>query len=251
MAGVFPLSKSKDLRMSSLKGLLLAGGLSVLGALPTWAADPYLTAASVNLIALLPPPPIAGSDTELAEAKAVVQAQTQASDARKEQALADSDESVYQMFMRVLGPNFNPSALPKTTLLFERMGATEGPVVNGAKKAFDRTRPWAAYPEIKYIPKPSGRASYPSGHTTRVAANAIVLSSMVPEKRREIWARAEDYANSRIIGGMHYASDVEAGWRAGTVIATLLFQQDVFNADLAAATAELRAALGLAATASK
>jgi acid phosphatase (class A) len=116
---------------------------------------------------------------------------------------------------------------------------------------FGRVRPWVANPEVKAYAKPSKSPSYPSGHTTRVTIDAIVLSAMVPEKQSEIWARADDYAESRIIGGMHYPTDVLAGWRSGTAIAAMMFQQANFHADFDAARAELRAELGLSAAAAQ
>jgi acid phosphatase (class A) len=73
----------------------------------------------------------------------------------------------------------------------------------------------------------------------------IVLSNMVPEKRAEIMARAAEYAHNRIVGGIHYPSDIEAGRITGTVIAAKLQTQDDFNAGFTAARAELRGVLGL------
>jgi acid phosphatase (class A) len=74
---------------------------------------------------------------------------------------------------------------------------------------------------------------------------AIILSSMVPEKRDQIWARVAEYAESRVVGGMHYPRDLEAGRLAGTAMAAVLFSYPQFVADFNAAKTELRAALGL------
>jgi acid phosphatase (class A) len=67
---------------------------------------------------------------------------------------------------------------------------------------------------------------------------------MVPEKRDGLFARASIFAESRIIAGVHYPSDVEAGWISGTVVAAALMNQPRFETDFSAATAELRHALG-------
>jgi len=53
-------------------------------------------------------------------------------------------------------------------------------------------------------------ASYPSGHATIGYLKALALIEMVPEKREDIFARAEDYAHNRMVCGVHYRSDVEA-----------------------------------------
>ena len=94
------------------------------------------------------------------------------------------------------------------------------------------------------VPKPPS-ASYPSGHTTWAVACAIVLADMIPERRRQIFVRADEYAHNREVGGVHYPSDVAAGHLAGTALAESLFQSPQFVSDEAAATAELRQGLGL------
>ena len=87
--------------------------------------------------------------------------------------------------------------------------------------------------------------SYPSGHAAFAACTAILLSEMVPEKRGELFARSAIFAESRIIAGVHYPSDVEAGWISGTVVAQSLLMQPKFQADFKVAKAEVRSALGL------
>jgi len=49
------------------------------------------------------------------------------------------------------------------------------------------------------------------------------LTQLVPEKRQQILDRAEEYAHNRLICGVHYASDIEAGRRvAYTIFGSLL-----------------------------
>jgi acid phosphatase (class A) len=132
-------------------------------------------------------------------------------------------------------------------VFFPRALNSEDDVTAPAKTFFARTRPFLADSDIKALVPPSKSGSYPSGHTTRVTLAAIILDSMLPEKRDAIWTRADEYAESRIIGGMHYPTDIEAGRRAGTAMAALMFADPQFKADYAAAKAEVRAALGLGA----
>jgi acid phosphatase (class A) len=74
---------------------------------------------------------------------------------------------------------------------------------------------------------------------------AVFLAAILPERKAEIWDRAQDYAESRVILGMHYPSDLEMGYRSGTALAAALLEDAEFQADLAAARTEARAALGL------
>ncbi|TIM95277.1 MAG: phosphatase PAP2 family protein, partial [Mesorhizobium sp.] len=70
-------------------------------------------------------------------------------------------------------------------------------------------------------------------------------SDMVPEKRAEIMARASKYAHNRVVGGIHFASDVEMGRISGSVIAAVLLNRDDFKAEYEVARAELRSDLGM------
>ena len=229
--------------MTAMRRLLLATTFAFALALPALAADPYITGKTLDLTVLVPPPPSKGSDADKADMLAVLDAQAHASDARKAQALADSDESVYVMFAPVLGAKFNAEATPKAAKFFARIGDSEDDTLDAAKPFFGRVRPWLTNPDVKPIAKQTKSGSYPSGHTTRVTIDAIMLSIMLPDKKAEIWARADDYAQSRVIGGMHYPTDILAGLRTGTAMATVMLQDSTFKTDLESAKEEVRAAL--------
>jgi acid phosphatase (class A) len=206
---------------------------------------PYVTAADLDLTAFLPPPVKAGTEGDRAQQNAVLDAQRVATDDRIALARADAEETVYDMYARTFGPAFNAENLPKMTHLFARVGESEDAAVDPAKPFFDRTRPFLASADIKALVKPSKSGSYPSGHATRVTAVAVILTHMLPERRDVIWARAKEYAESRIVGGMHYPEDIDAGYRAGSALATAIMASPEFKADYPMARLELRAALGL------
>lgn len=231
--------------MNALRRLLLSTALVATLATPSFAAEPYVTGKMLDLTILVPPPPAKGSDADKADTAAVLMAQANASEARKAQALADSDETVYVMFTSVLGEKFVAANTPKAAKLFERIGDSEDDTLDAAKPIFGRVRPWLANPDIKAIARPTKSGSYPSGHTTRVTIDAIMMAAMLPEKKEAIWDRANDYAESRVIGGMHYPTDLLAGWRTGTAMATVMLQDPAFKADFEAAKVEVRAAMGM------
>lgn len=220
--------------------------LALLAALPAAAREPaYLTAQDLNLAIILPPPVVAGSEADRRQQDVVLAAQRAASTDRIAQAVRDADESLDTMFGAVLGKPLLAADLPATIRLFDRLGETEEVVVDGAKKAFARRRPYLSNAEIKPLVRPSTSGSYPSGHTTRVNAAAIVLAALVPEKRDAIWQRASDYAWSRVVGGMHYPNDLDGGARAGTAIAVAVMGRAEFKAGFEAARRELRQYLEL------
>ena len=226
--------------------ILLAFCQIAVTSLPARAEDakPYITAKELDLTKFLAPPPAndsAQTKTELAEILTIQVTRTPEMVAR---AQADAEENVWR-FADVLGPKFTKEALPKTEAFFARVAETEGAVVDPAKDVWKRPRPHLYSNLVKPVVPLSKSGSYPSGHATVGTLMAIVLSNMVPEKRAELMARGWEYANNRVIGGIHYRSDIEAGRIAGSLIAEAIWSQADFAAEFAAAKAELRAALGL------
>jgi acid phosphatase (class A) len=71
---------------------------------------------------------------------------------------------------------------------------------------------------------------------------AVVLADLAPDKAPALLARAEDYAESRMVCGMHFRADIVAGQVLGTAVGQDLLHSPAFRADRAAAAAELRAA---------
>jgi acid phosphatase (class A) len=80
---------------------------------------------------------------------------------------------------------------------------------------------------------------------------AVLLGVMVPEQRAALLERGSAYAQNRVVGGVHYPTDVEAGCTGGKIVAAVLLQSPVFEDDFATARDETRRALGLPAAPSK
>jgi acid phosphatase (class A) len=68
---------------------------------------------------------------------------------------------------------------------------------------------------------------------------------MVPEKAAAIFNRAAILAHSRVVAGVHYPTDVEAGRISGSVIDNVLLHEPRFMVDFGKAREEVRHALGL------
>lgn len=209
-------------------------------------AKPYFDNQVVDLLQLLPPPPPNDSDKTRAELGEVLTIQVTRSAEQAERAKADDEETVWR-FADVIGPELSQAKLPHVAGFFDRIAATEGAVVDPAKKIFGRPRPYQYSDLVKPVVDKSKSAAWPSGHATLGTLIGIELSNMIPEKRAEIMARAWEYATNRVTAGMHFPSDVEMGRISGTVIAMELTRNDEFKADFEAAKKELRAALGLGA----
>ena len=202
-------------------------------------AEPYPLAQRIDLASLLPPPPPAGSAADRADLAAVLALQQSRSQAELDLAKADAEASVFR-FADAVGEGFDAKRLPHTALLFERMTRSIGAVVGPAKDYWNRPRPFLASGDVHPISRPDG-STYPSGHAVLGRLYAIVLADLLPQKRREIFARGDRFARGRLVNGVHYPTDVEAGLIAATVIAAELRQQQAFRDDLARARQELTA----------
>jgi len=223
--------------------LLLVVGL----ASPVFAEDakPFTDAKEINLLDLLPPPPANDSAQMKAELGEILTIQVTRTPEMGARAVADAEENVWRFSDVIDNPKFTKENLPKFSAFFDRVVETEGAVVDPAKDVWKRPRPHLYSDLVKPIVPLSKSGSYPSGHTTVGTLMGIVLANMVPEKRAAIMARAWEYGHNRIVGGIHYASDIEAGRIAGTVIAETIMTHEDYKTEYEGAKAELRAALGL------
>jgi acid phosphatase (class A) len=199
------------------------------------AVSYYLTPAQVDLSQLLEPPPPPASAAAVDDARTMATVMADRSQADIADAASDAHRTVFT-FANVLGPNFVAERLPLTVQLFAHTSGDTEALIDVAKAYFDRPRPEGA---------PQTHGSYPSGHAAFAACTAILLAEMVPEMRKALFRRAEIFADRRIVAGVHYPSDVEAGWIAGTIVAYALMREPRFETDFAAARAEVRATLGL------
>ncbi|HTV84076.1 MAG TPA: phosphatase PAP2 family protein [Dyella sp.] len=225
------------MKCSLLLSLLLIGQPAL--------ADGGVHPATIALSNLLPPPPAAGSIAAQRDLQAVLDTQKTRTDADDAAAKADTDRSVFR-FADALGLAVPSSALPKTTAFFARTAQLDKALVKDAKNYWQRPRPAAVSGDVHPLAKEKADDwSYPSGHSTFGYTTAVLLANMVPEKRAAIFARADVYAQHRIVMGAHFPSDVEAGHLAGTVIAAEVMQDPSWQQDYLAARAELRKALGL------
>jgi acid phosphatase (class A) len=208
-------------------------------------AKPYSDNKEINLLMLLPPPPANDSAQMKAELGEILTVQVTRTKAMEERAIADATENVWRFADVVDSPKFNAASLPKFAAFFDRVVETEGAVVDPAKDVWKRPRPHLYSDLVKPVVPLSKSGSYPSGHATVGTLMGVELANMLPEKRAQILARAWEYGHNRVVGGIHYASDIEMGRISGMVIAQTISTHPDFKQEFEAAKAELRAALGM------
>lgn len=260
-------------------GAIMAAAMLLAGCTTGISPQPderlYPVPAVFDAIRVLAPPP-SDAAAQAHDIEAVRAAERHRSAEQSAQAEASSTVDVF-LFSSVLGPAFARERLPRTDAFFGRAYRSTLPYLQAAKDCWNRDRPFVADPSLKPLERsyastrlrsapasvqaassprgdsrcttPAGpplySPSYPSGHATVGALMAILLADMVPERRTELFAKGWQFGEARIISGVHFPTDVEAGRILGSVLAELMQQDAQFRVDQGVARRELRAALGL------
>jgi acid phosphatase (class A) len=134
--------------------------------------------------------------------------------------------------------------LPLVRRLAQRVEDDIRPYVRAAKDRFHRLRPYEIEPRIEpCIDHLPGDAAYPSGHSTYGYVITGVLVDLAPERRAQLEARGAEFAHQRMVCGVHFASDIEAGRLGAIWLMKELHSSPNYRADAAAAAAELQVAM--------
>jgi acid phosphatase (class A) len=217
---------------------------------PSAKAVPYFAPASFDLKtieALLPDPPANSSATTKSELDLIVQKQDVLSLADVARIKNEQEHLNVYLFATVLGPWFTEKNLPVTDALFHRIGATVHPVVDLAKNHWKRARP---FQQDKRIQPPltkqeladlSKNPSYPSGHSTAGNLDALVLAELAPDLKDALMARGFQIGDDRVLAGVHFPSDIEAGHKLAQALFDKFRANPDFQADLAKAKVEIAA----------
>jgi acid phosphatase (class A) len=196
-------------------------------------------AVQVDPSVFIPPPPVADGPLELAE-RAIVRGPWTAE--RRQQAVEDNQIDPFAAFDNVLGPNFTGQNFPATAALLDRAGRAAGFAGDPIKFVHRRDRPFVHDDSIvTCIPRPTSY-SYPSGHAALGFGWSLVLAELIPSRADAIINRGRDFTWSRVVCGVHYPSDVDAGRIVASAAIARLHADPEFQREFAAARAEVAAA---------
>jgi acid phosphatase (class A) len=240
-----------------IRSLLLTGAaFLLLGAAPA-PVDPsmasptptkltgYLAAGDINGQTVIGPPPALDSPRGKADRTIYLDTRALAGSPRWAQAAKDNDlwnGGALERYACALGRPISAAALPRTYRLLQRMELDARTVGAPPKAQFNRTRPPIGDDRPVCLKREDWmrtNASYPSGHATTGWAWGLVLGELAPAKASGLLQAGREIGDSRVICGVHYQSDVEAGRMLGAAMVSREHANAQFRADFAAARAEL------------
>lgn len=210
----------------------------------------YLPPGAVDL-ARLPAPPAIDSAQDKLDVALMKGSIARADEKRWQKALAD-DASVYDRFADHLGLAIDRKTLPRLVRLLNRVSEDALAAASEAKTRHPRPRPFqrfaltricgkAAPPKPESAPKTG--TSYPSGHAVVSWSVALVMMETAPAQASALVTRAVDYGQSRVVCGLHFPSDIEAGRIVGAAVIDKLFTVPEFRRDLTCAKQEVQSVL--------
>ena len=154
-----------------------------------------------------------------------------------------TDEALMTEFSVPFGMELSARETPAIWNVVVRGYRTVNQMRVAPKAHYQRIRPFVYFKEPTLTGEDDalrGEGSYPSGHTLRATAAALILAQINPAAANAIFARAWEAGESRVIAGAHWQSDVDAT-RVGAAFGVSVLQTSPeFQADLAAAREEFQ-----------
>jgi len=192
---------------------------AVFAAGPAPVTHEYLAAGAIDFRQVLTPPPAEDSIPGQADHEIAIQLDAHRTPAQAVLAKHYEALNVFVILADVLGDQFTAANLPRTAAVFQQVFLESRPIVDAAKAAWNRRRPYIFNPALHPAVERPDNTSYPSGHAFSSSLIAALLATALPEHAAD-WTQEADLVRwSRLIGGAHYPNDVMAGKILGEAVA--------------------------------
>jgi hypothetical protein len=94
-----------------------------------------------------------------------------------------------------------------------------------AKYIYRRPRPGVDNPQLATLGSNTHSPAYPSEHAVIAGAASAILAYLFPDAAKLFDRLAEESGKSRLLAGVHYPSDVTAGFALGRAVANLVLER--------------------------
>jgi acid phosphatase (class A) len=242
--------------LTGVKQLLAAGAAFVLLTGAQAPADPSLGPPPTNVAgyfktspldgkAILGPPPAPDSAQGRADRADFEQTRALQGSARWKTAIQDNDlwrGGALSRFSCALGVDVDDKQTPSLWKILHKLELDVRTIGGPAKQFYNRDRPLIGNDLPICVPREDWmktNASYPSGHAMTAWAWGLIMAEAKPDRATEVLALARDSGDSRMVCGVHFPSDIEAGRTLGASMVAQLHAVPEFAADLKRAKKEL------------
>ncbi|WP_374532929.1 phosphatase PAP2 family protein [Phenylobacterium sp.] len=205
----------------------------------------YLAQGVIDGATLLGPPPAPDSLIGQADRARYLETRALNDTPRWKQAMVDNDlwgGGALKQYSCRLGVSIDEKQTPATLRILHRVELDVRTVGKPAKDHYNRARPMIGDDRPICVPREDWmktNASYPSGHSMTGWSWSLILAELAPAKADDMLAVGKQIGESRIICGVHYASDIEAGRTLAGAMVARLHADPQFQADMRKARAEL------------
>jgi len=201
------------------------------------AAGHYLSLDGLDLTAV-PAAPADGSAADKEDFRVLYDWQARRTPAQCAAARGEMEHN-YEVFFGKISPFGSPTPAGVKTF-FNNVSKDSVAAHTYLKQAYQRQRPFVRDPGLKPCIARVQGLSYPSGHSAMARLFALILGDLVPARRAEFLARADEAALNRVIGGVHHPTDIAAGKALADALYKALLKKPAFRSDLAALKPLLR-----------
>jgi acid phosphatase (class A) len=195
----------------------------------------------------LPPPPAAGSARANADIAIFRETRALANGPRWQLAVKDdriTQDALLEDFGCAAGLNLTAAQAPALKRLLARASADLYYLLDAPKNLYQRPRPFLTEQGPLCVTPSENLArqgSYPSRHAGTGWLYAMLLGEADPARADALIARGRAFGESRVVCGVHYQSDVDAGRLGAAALTAALHGDAEFEADVDAARGEIAA----------